>query len=403
MGIQISDTGKLVVVFEMGGSTWSEPTALTANEANIEKARALLQRIESDVAAGRFEYGLTFPTSANLVNAEPRGGTGKSAHAKKAQPTLRGGMPTLKALGTQWYQMMSVGWKPSNQQSISGILEQVVYPVLGDRPVDEIKRIDILSFRAEIMRTRPGRKGNKTITTSRANRITTVLQCVLREASLQLAFPNPGVDIKRLKEPRTDIQPFSLDEVGKLVDASPPIYKDYVLVRCLTGMRSGEINGLQWDHVDLKARLIRVREARVRGEQVLPKSEFGDRDIPMSGPVYDAFARQQRQTGKSGFVFVTKRGMPINTNNFSNRDWPKITAKAKLKARRPYQTRHTAATLMLASGENPEWIAKTLGHADCEMLWKVYSRYVPNMTRRDGSALDAVLKGRLVRRAGEGA
>jgi integrase len=305
-------------------------------------------------------------------------------------------MPTLQAFATQWYQTMELGWKQSNRESIGGILEGIVYPLLGNRRIDEIKRIDVLSFRAEIMRTRAGRKGNKTITTSRANRITTVLQCVLREAALQFEFLNPGMDIKRLREPRTDIQPFSLDEVGKLVEAAPRTYKEYVLVRCLTGLRSGEINGLQWDHVDLKARLIRVRWARVRGEQVLPKSEFGDRDIPMSKPVYEAFVRQQRLTGgKTGFVFLTKRGNPINTNNFSNRDWPKITEKAKLKARRPYQTRHTAATLMLASGENPEWIAKVLGHADCEMLWKVYSRYVPNMTRQDGSALDAVLKGRL--------
>lgn len=143
---------------------------------------------------------------------------------------------------------------------------------------------------------------------------------------------------------------------------------EYVLVRCLTAMRSGEINGLQWDSVDFKLRLIRVRAAQVRGIQVLPKSEFGDRDIPMSEPVFEAFIRQQRRTGKAGFAFLTKRGSAINTNNFSNRDWPRTMEKANLKARRPDQTRHTAATLMLASGENPEWIAKTLGHADCEML-----------------------------------
>lgn len=63
-----------------------------------------------------------------------------------------------------------------------------------------------------------------------------------------------------------------------------------------------------------------------------------------------------------------------------------------LKARRPYQTRHTAATLWLASGENPEWIARQMGHATTEMLFKVYSRFVPNLTRRDGSAFEALLR-----------
>ena len=54
--------------------------------------------------------------------------------------------------------------------------------------------------------------------------------------------------------------------------------------------------------------------------------------------------------------------------------------------------RHTAATLWLASGEAPEWIARQLGHTSTEMLFRVYSRYVPNLTRQDGSAMDRLLK-----------
>jgi len=50
--------------------------------------------------------------------------------------------------------------------------------------------------------------------------------------------------------------------------------------------------------------------------------------------------------------------------------------------------RHTAATLWLASGESPEWIANQMGHANTEMLFRTYSRYVPNLTRKDGSAAD---------------
>jgi len=35
-----------------------------------------------------------------------------------------------------------------------------------------------------------------------------------------------------------------------------------------------------------------------------------------------------------------------------------------------YQTRHTFATLMLSAGENPNWVAKIMGHASVEMLFK---------------------------------
>ena len=62
-----------------------------------------------------------------------------------------------------------------------------------------------------------------------------------------------------------------------------------------------------------------------------------------------------------------------------------------LKKRRPYQTRHTAATLWLAAGESPEWIARQMGHSSTEMLFTVYSRFVPNLTRQDGSAIERLL------------
>jgi integrase len=45
----------------------------------------------------------------------------------------------------------------------------------------------------------------------------------------------------------------------------------------------------------------------------------------------------------------------------------------------------------LGAGENPEWIAMQLGHSTTEMLFRVYSRYVPNLTRRDGSAFERLL------------
>ena len=74
-----------------------------------------------------------------------------------------------------------------------------------------------------------------------------------------------------------------------------------------------------------------------------------------------------------------------------DRIWKPLLRHLGLKLRRPYQMRHTAATLWLASGEAPEWIARQLGHSSTEMLFRVYSRFVPNLTRQDGSAIDRLL------------
>jgi integrase len=47
--------------------------------------------------------------------------------------------------------------------------------------------------------------------------------------------------------------------------------------------------------------------------------------------------------------------------------------------------------LWLAAGESPEWIARQMGHSTTEMLFRVYSRFVPNLTRQDGSAFERLV------------
>ena len=40
------------------------------------------------------------------------------------------------------------------------------------------------------------------------------------------------------------------------------------------------------------------------------------------------------------------------------------------------------------SGESPEWVARTPGHVDGSMVYRTYGRYLPNLTRQDGSAFE---------------
>ena len=83
--------------------------------------------------------------------------------------------------------------------------------------------------------------------------------------------------------------------------------------------------------------------------------------------------------------------MCIRDSNISKRVWYPLLRLLGLKKRVPYQTRHTFATLMLASGEAPEWIARQMGHTTTEMLFRVYSRFIPNLTRQDGSAFERLM------------
>lgn len=111
----------------------------------------------------------------------------------------------------------------------------------------------------------------------------------------------------------------------------------------------------------------------------------------MSQPVFNALKQQSKVTCDIDYVFANKAGNPLSVHNVTKRIWYPLLRCLGLPLRRPYQTRHTAATLWLAAGENPEWIARQMGHSTTEMLFRIYSRYVPNLTRQDGSAFESLL------------
>ena len=155
-------------------------------------------------------------------------------------------------------------------------------------------------------------------------------------------------------------------------------------------MRTGEIHGLKWRYVDFDKRLILVRECWLKGEETYTKTDGSQRDIQMSQRVFDALKEQYEVTKNCDYVFCTQIASPLG-DNVGKRVWHPMLKLLGLRPRSPYQTRHTTATLWLASGENPEWIANQMGHTNTEMLFRVYSRYVPNLTRNDGSAFDKLI------------
>jgi integrase len=220
------------------------------------------------------------------------------------------------------------------------------------------------------------------------------LRMILNEAADRFNFPTPFQNIKQLKVRKTDVQPFSLEDVQAILSTVRTDFRNYFTTRFFTGMRTGEVHGLKWKYVDFERRLILVRETIIDGRTEYTKTDGSQRDIHMSQIVFDALKEQEQATRKlSEYVFCTRNGAPLDHKNVTNRVWHPLLRHLKLAPRRPYQCRHTAATLWLASGESPQWIADQLGHTTTEMLFRVYARYVPNLTRRDGSAFERLISG----------
>ena len=390
-----SDSGQLFFDFRFKGVRCREQTSLEDTKANRTKMEKILNKIEDDIEAGTFDYRRYFPGSKLAEKFDPYptpqriiGQQIQTAYGAPA-PMLK--TPTFKAFSEQWFSEFSIGWRRTYITSVRQILDSRLLPAFADIEVSNIRREDILSFRSTLAKD-PGRKQDSKLSPRRINAIVLVLKQVLNEAADRYNFTTQGDRVKPLKLKKTDIKPFTLEEVHRIINTVRPDFKQYFIVRFFTGMRTGEIDGLKWKYVDFDKKMIYIRETFTAGEEDYTKNDTSQRDIKMSQPVYEALKVQYEATGRlSKFVFSNRDGKPIDLHNFCKRVWYPLLRHLGLEKRTPYQSRHTAATLWLAAGEAPEWIAKQLGHANTEMLFTVYSRFVPNLTRQDGSAFERLL------------
>ena len=87
----------------------------------------------------------------------------------------------------------------------------------------------------------------------------TPLRMLMAEASERYEFLTPFRNIKPLRLPKLDIQPLSLDEVHRALGTVRTDWHPYLATRFFTGMRTGEINALEWKHIDFDQDLILVR------------------------------------------------------------------------------------------------------------------------------------------------
>jgi len=147
---------------------------------------------------------------------------------------------------------------------------------------------------------------------------------------------------------------------------------------------------------------VMIRETFQDGRTEYTKTDGSQRDLQISGPVIEALCAMRPEGYEANpgafadtYVFHTRAGHPVDTTNFVYRVWKPLLERLGISYRRPYEMRHTCATLWLAAGESPEWIARQLGHTTTEMLFRTYSRYVPNLVRRDGTAFDRMIAGAL--------
>jgi integrase len=197
----------------------------------------------------------------------------------------------------------------------------------------------------------------------------------------------------------------SAAEVAEITETVDKRYRDLVVVLAGTGLRWSEATALRVSDVDFtrtKAVLVHVRRAwkdTDQGPMVLgpPKSPRSRRTIPLRhpNPVVDALRRAVVGRPGGAWVFTSPRGMVLRNGSFHGRVWsPAMTTlQARGWTARPsiHDLRHTAASLMIAAGQDISAVSRILGHEKVSTTVDIYGHLRPGAQDEALSALGAAL------------
>ena len=209
-------------------------------------------------------------------------------------------------------------------------------------------------------------------------------------SSLDEPLPVFGEDTFTATEGKPD--PFKVDEVMAILSHLDAPMANQAAFSFWTGLRTGETIALRLSDVQLDKDRVFVRRSLSRGVLKTPKTDKY-RWVDLLPPAKAALISQIELLGApDGWVFPNPftRKRWANSSKIAKR-WKRALDKAHVRYRRPYQTRHTYASMMLSAGENIMYVASQMGHADWSMLVQVYGQWLPS-----GAALQA---GELVAKA----
>lgn len=284
-----------------------------------------------------------------------------------------------------------------SRASYTQLLEQHVFPVLGDVPMQEITAAMVKALLAGL----PDEFAYASIV-----KVYAVLHGLFKAAVMDDTLDrNPMDKVPRPKQSKdaalpTEHKAFTAEETRYILRClrdEPLKWQAFVLLLIDTGCRRGEACGLQWQAVDLDAGTITIERnlqyTKDRGTyETLPKN--GKVRIVDISPDVAQLLRELRQTQPVmvRWVFTQDDSPEPMHPDSPTRYFQKFGKKYGIEHFHPHKLRHTSASLAITNGADVVSVAARLGHSDSSTTLRMYAHANEESIRRVGQVVRDALK-----------
>lgn len=261
----------------------------------------------------------------------------------------------------------------------------------GDTPIRSITTRDCEHHIADLVE-----KGCSPYTVRKS--LTRLRQILKRGVRDGLVSRNVAEDVTN--KPRGELRQKEIvvldkDQIVRFIELAPEDAKAMFTVWFASGVRFGEMAGLQWSAIDWNNNQLLVRTQVLDGK-LLPrlKSKTSRRSIALSAGVMDVL-RDHRDTcppSDLDLVFPTPNGKPQHRSNI-HRIFKPIVEEMELGRFTPHCIRHTFATILLSEGVNPKLVATLMGHSpgSGDLIMSTYGHLLPCDAERAAKTLGDIL------------
>ncbi|MGV9871971.1 tyrosine-type recombinase/integrase [Streptomyces cellulosae] len=281
--------------------------------------------------------------------------------------------------------------RPSTAKAVAQHLRCYVYPAWEKRALGAIKPGDVQSWVTSLTTTHG-------LAASTSRTVFNTVNAVFRAAVRDRMIPHdPCAEAKLPSVHRKKILPLAVEQVRTLSEEVPTRYKGLVLLGATTGLRPGELFGLQLRHVDLLHATVsveqQIQQTAKHGVYVCPpKTARSHRTVPLPRMAVDAMKAHLRDfpaDGPESWIFTAPQGGPVVYTHFMDGSWRPACAKAGIpKGTGPHALRHHYASLLIKHGESVKTVSERLGHTNAAMTLDIYTHLWPDSEERTRAAVD---------------